>query len=252
MKPISVIVITKNEAHNIAECLESVRWADEIVVVDAESSDDTVMHAKKFTEKVFVRPWKGFADAKQFALDQCSNEWILWLDADERVMPELADEIASYFGGTPGHVALTVARRAYFLGRWIRYSGWYPGRVTRLFNKTHARFNTAAVHEGLIVDGPVGSLHNDLLHYTDPNIYHYFSKYNRYTTLAADEAYEKQKRAGISDLLVRPTWMFIRMYILRLGMLDGMQGFLLALFSSSYVFTKYAKLREKDINTHHP
>jgi len=186
---ISVLVITKNEAHNIAECLDSARWADEIVIVDAESRDETVALAKKFTAKIFVRPWMGFAAAKQFALEQCTNEWILWLDADERVMPELAEEIQSVMQGKPEQAAFTVARRAYFLGRWIRHSGWYPGRVARLFNRKHARFNSAAVHEGLIIDGPIGELRNDLLHYTDPNIYHYFSKYNRYTTLAAEEAY---------------------------------------------------------------
>ena len=250
MNKISVLVITKNEAHNIVECLDSARWADEIVIVDAESRDETVALAKKFTAKIFVRPWMGFAAAKQFALEQCTNEWILWLDADERVMPELAEEIQSVMQGKPEQAAFTVARRAYFLGRWIRHSGWYPGRVARLFNRKHARFNSAAVHEGLVIDGPIGDLRNDLLHYTDPNIYHYFSKYNRYTTLAAEETFAKGKRAGLSDLLIRPAWQFFRMYVLRLGMLDGIQGLLLALFSSSYVFTKYAKLREKKLPTH--
>ncbi|MHB1051284.1 MAG: glycosyltransferase family 2 protein [Bacteroidota bacterium] len=250
MNKISVLVITKNEAHNIGDCLESVRWADEIVIVDAESRDETVALAKKFTDKIFVRPWLGFAAAKQFALEQCTNDWIFWLDADERVMPELADEIRSMMQGNPEQAAFTVARRAYFLGRWIRHSGWYPGRVARLFHRKHARFNSAAVHEGLVIDGPIGNLRSDLLHFTDPNIYHYFSKYNRYTTLAAEEAFAKQKRAGASDLLIRPAWQFIRMYVLRMGMLDGIQGLLLALFSSSYVFTKYAKLREKRLSNH--
>jgi glycosyltransferase involved in cell wall biosynthesis len=250
MNKISILVITKNEAHNISECLESVRWADEIVIVDAESKDETVATAKKYTDRIFVRPWLGFAAAKQFGLEQCSNEWILWLDADERVMPELADEIRTVMKGEPEQAAFTVARRAYFLGRWIQHSGWYPGRVARLFNRKRARFNTAAVHEGLVIDGPIGNLRSDLLHFTDPNIYHYFSKYNRYTTLAAEEAFAKQKRSGLSDLLIRPAWQFIRMYILRLGILDGVQGLLLALFSSSYVFTKYAKLREKRLSNH--
>jgi glycosyltransferase involved in cell wall biosynthesis len=248
MNSVSVLVITKNESYNITECLESVRWADEIVIVDAESKDDTVARAKKFTDKITVRPWTGFAAAKQFALEQCSNDWILWLDADERVLPELAEEIQTLMKRDPQESAFTVARRAYFLGRWMRHSGWYPGRVARLFNKHKARFNSAAVHEGLTIDGTVGALRHDLLHYTDPNIYHYFAKYNRYTSLAADEAAARGKRSRISDVLIRPAWQFFRMYVLRLGMLDGIQGLLLALFSSSYVFTKYAKLREKEFS----
>lgn len=247
---LSVIVITKNEEGNIRACLESVRWADQIVVVDAESADRTVDIAKEYTAQVHVRPWEGFAAAKQYALEQCTSDWVLWLDADERVMPELAAELRSIVAGERPHAAYTVARRAYFLGRWIRHSGWYPGRVARLFRRGKARFNTAAVHEGLIVDGSTGALRHDLLHFTDPNLYHYFAKYNRYTTLAADEAFARGKRAGTADLLLRPFWLFVKMYVLRLGVLDGVPGLFLALFSSSYVFTKYAKLRERQ--DHHP
>ena len=250
MIPISIIVITKNEEHNIEACLESVRWAADIVVVDAESDDRTVEIARRFTEKVFVKPCMGFAAAKQFATGQSKNDWILWLDADERILPELADEIQKLIPGNPAHAAFTVARRAYFLGRWIKHSGWYPGRVARLFHKERAQFNSAAVHEGLVIKGTVGQLRNDLLHYTDPNIYHYFTKYNRYTSLAADELSEKGKKGHLSDMLLRPAWLFIKMYFLRLGFLDGMQGLLLAIFSSSYVFTKYAKLREKEFIQH--
>lgn len=246
MNSVSVIVITKNEAHNIEACLDSIRWADEIIIVDAESLDQTIEIAKKFTGKIYARPWMGFAAAKQFAVEQTRNEWVLWLDADERVPPELAEEIRQVLTSHPDAAAFTVARRAYFLDRWIKHSGWYPGRVARLFRKGKARFNSATVHEGLEIDGSIGQLKNDLLHFTDPNIYHYFAKYNRYTTLAATESFEKKKRAHLSDLLIRPMWQFVRMYVIRLGFLDGMQGFLLALFSSSYVFTKYAKLREKD------
>jgi len=246
MTPLSVIVITKNESQNIAACLESVRWADEIIVVDAESTDETVAIAQQFTQKVFVRPWQGFAAAKQFAIAQTTHEWILWLDADERVLPELATEIQNVITSKPSHAAFTVARRAYFLGRWIKHSGWYPGRVARLFHKQRAHFNSASVHEGLVINGSVGELRNDLLHFTDPTIYRYFEKYNRYTTLAADELHSKGRHFHLADVLVRPVWQFIRMYIIRLGFLDGVQGLLLALFSSSYVFTKYAKLWEKE------
>lgn len=246
MTPLSVIVITKNEAHNIQACLESVQWADEIIVVDAESKDETVLLAQKFTQKIFIKPWLGFAAAKQFAIEHTTHNWILWLDADERVLPELAEEINMVLSKNPSQAAFSVARRAYFLGRWIKHSGWYPGRVPRLFHKQRAKFNSAAVHEGLEINGETGMLQHDLLHFTDPNIFHYFAKYNRYTTLAADELFAKGKCAHISDLLFRPVWQFTRMYFLRLGFLDGIQGLLLALFSSSYVFTKYAKLWEKE------
>lgn len=247
MIKISAIVITKNEENNIEACLQSILWADEIIIVDSESMDETIALARRFTEKIFVKPWMGFAAAKQFALSQCRNDWVLWLDADERVLPELAEEIQQTVSNTPIHAAFTVARRAYFVGRWIKHSGWYPGRVARLFDKRKANFNSAAVHEGLDIHGSIGSLRHDLLHFTDPDIYHYFTKYNRYTSLAADESYRKGKRARLSDLIIRPGWLFIKMYFVRLGFLDGVQGLMLALFSSSYVFTKYAKLWEKEI-----
>jgi len=247
MTPLSAIVITKNEAHNIRACLESIQWADEIIIVDAESSDNTVELAKKFTQKIFVKPWMGFAEAKQFGMEQAKHDWLLWLDADERVLPELAEEIQHAVQYNSSHAAFSVARRAYFLGKRIKHSGWYPGRVPRLFHRHRAKFNSATVHEGLEINGTVGELKNDLLHFTDPNIFHYFEKYNRYTTLAADELFIKGKRSRLSDLLIRPFWQFIRMYVIRLGFLDGVHGLLLALFSSSYVFTKYAKLWEKEL-----
>ncbi len=243
--PISVIVITKNETQNIESCLQSVSFADDVVVVDSESSDDTVAKAKKYTSSIFVKPWQGFAAAKQFAVQHTKYPWVLWIDADERVMPELAVEIQRVILNNPEHAAFTVARRAYFLGKWIRHSGWYPGRVARLFHKERAEFNDAAVHEGLNIHGSIGELRNDLLHYTDPNIYHYFSKFNCYTTLAAEELAKKEKKFKLTDVIIRPWWQFVKMYFIRLGFLDGIQGLLLALFSSAYVFTKYAKLWER-------
>lgn len=245
MAKISVIIIVKNESKNIDACLQSVSFADDIVVVDAESNDDTVKRAKKYTNSVFIKPWKGFAAAKQFAVQQTKHSWVLWLDADERVMPELAVEIQDVLSRSPKYAAFTVSRRAYFLGRWIRHSGWYPGRVARLFNKERATFNDAVVHEGLNIIGAVGELRNDLTHFTDPNIYHYFSKFNRYTTLAAEEIDAKGRKFKYRDIIIRPWWQFVRMYFIRLGFLDGIQGLILALFSSAYVFSKYAKLWER-------
>ncbi len=245
MTGISVVVITKNEEANIEECLRSCFFSDDIIVVDAESSDATVTIAQRFTEKVFVRPWEGFSAAKQFGVDRTKNDWVLWLDADERVLPELAAEIRETVERQPSAGAFTVARRAYFLGRWIRHSGWYPGRVTRLFHKGRARFNDNAVHEGLIVEGETGTLTHDLLHWTDPTIGHYFSKFNRYTTLAAEERVSRGKKFSSADLFIRPLWQFLKMYVFRRGFLDGKEGLLLALFSSAYVLTKYAKVWER-------
>ncbi|MFA6467392.1 MAG: glycosyltransferase family 2 protein [Bacteroidota bacterium] len=245
MIPLSVIVITKNESHNIEDCLRSVQWSEDIVLVDAESTDDTVAKAGAYTDRIHIRPWDGFAAAKQYAVQKTKYDWVLWLDADERVMPELAAEIQRIIATDPTQGAFTVARRAYFLGKWIKHSGWYPGRVARLFRKDRASFNDAAVHEGLTVRGETGVLQHDLLHFTDPNIFHYFAKFNQYTTLAADELEKKEKIFNITDIIIRPWWIFVKMYFLRFGFLDGIQGLLLAIFSSAYVFTKYAKLWER-------
>lgn len=242
---LSVIVITHNEERNIVECLQSVSWANEIIVVDSQSNDRTVELARKFTEKIFVTEWLGFGAAKNFALQQAINDWVLWADADERVTPELAKEIQEVIRHVeiPYH-GYEVARRAYFLGKWIKHCGWYPGYVVRLFRRTAARFSTIRVHEKLQVNGTIGRLKHELLHYTDENLFHYFSKFNRYTSLAAQDLADAGKRFSMYDLLFRPPFLFLKTYILRLGFLDGIHGLILCLLSSTYVLTKYAKLWE--------
>lgn len=245
MSTLSVIVLTRNEERNIRDCLNSVRWADEIIVVDAGSSDKTVQLARKFTKKVLVRPWEGFGPAKNFALSKAKGEWILWLDADERVTEELRKEIISVVATKNGQlVAYDVPRKAFFLGRWIKHCGWYPGRVVRLFRRDAGTFTEPNVHEELIVNGSRGHLQSDLLHYTDPDLFHYFTKFNRYTSLAAEDLEGSGRRFALPHLLFRPLWTFMRMYIVKRGFLDGMQGFILCVLSSAYVFTKYAKLWE--------
>ncbi|HTK83092.1 MAG TPA: glycosyltransferase family 2 protein [Bacteroidota bacterium] len=239
--PLSVIIITRNEERNIAECLRSVDWAGDIVVVDADSSDKTVELARKSTEKVFVRKWEGYAAAKAFAMSQTSNEWVLWLDADERVTPDLRDEIQSLLAA-PEFRAYEVARRAYFLGKWIRHCGWYPGYVIRLFEKKSVRFSDSNVHESIVFQGSVGRLSNDLLHYTDDTLFHYTAKLNRYTSLAAADLKKKGTEFSLLGVVARPPFMFFKMYILKRGFLDGRHGLVLSLLSSGYVFTKYAKL----------
>lgn len=240
---ISVIIITRNEERNITECLQSVSWSNDIVLVDSESSDRTVEIAKKMTAKIYVRQWEGYAQSKNFALQHVVNDWVLWIDADERVPHELAEEIQRIVQEHQSPTAAyEVARRAYFIGKWIRHCGWYPGYVVRLFKKSQASFAESRVHEHLDVKGSVGRLQNDLLHYTDENLYHYFSKFNRYTTLAAEDLIQRGKKYSLYDILVRPPFLFFKMYIVKRGFLDGMHGLILSLASSSYVFCKYVKL----------
>ena len=251
MSPLSVIIITKNEERNIRDCMRSVSWANEFVVVDAGSSDSTVPIAKEFTEKIFVKEWLGYAEAKNFALENITNEWVLWLDADERLTPELGEEIRKVLhGDSPKHSAYQVARRAYFLGRWIKHCGWYPGYVTRLFRKTNAQFSSLRVHEHLEVQGTVGRLSHDLFHYTDDTLFHYFTKFNQYTSLAADDVIASGRNFSMYDVLVRPPYLFFKMYIFRLGFLDGMHGLILSLLSASYVYVKYVKIWERTVLRH--
>jgi glycosyltransferase involved in cell wall biosynthesis len=245
LSSLSVIVITKNEERNIRECLESVAWAGEIVVVDAGSADRTVEIAKTVTPKVYVDAWKGYGAARNEALTHCDKEWVLWLDADERVTPALAAEIKSAVASAGSDVAgYEVPRAAYFLGRWIKHCGWYPAYVVRLFRRGAGRFTEDKVHEKLEVDGQIRRLKSDLLHFTDPNLFHYFEKFNRYTSLAAEELLAQRRKFRLSQLLLRPAWVFMRMYIVQRGIFDGLQGFILSLLSSFYVFVKYAKLWE--------
>ena len=250
MSSLSVIVITKNEERNIEDCLKSVLWAQEIVVVDGGSADRTLELARKFTSKVFVKSWEGYGAAKNFALEKCTGSWILWLDADERVTDELGKEIQAITAQevTPSNV-YEIPRKAFFLGKWIKHCGWYPGYVPRLFRKGAGRFSENKVHERFEFGGEAGRLRSDLLHFTDPNLWHYVEKFNRYTTLAADEMMEKRTAFRMSQIVVRPVWVFIKMYVLRLGFLDGIQGFILCVLSSCYVFTKYAKLWELSTGT---
>lgn len=254
--PISVIVITRNEERNIVACLESVQWCDDIVVVDALSGDQTVELARGFTPTVVVCEWKGFSESKAYALTLARHEWVLWLDADERVTPELAQELRNLVaGGTPPCVCYEIARLAYFLGRPIRHCGWYPGYVVRFFRRQNATFTPSRVHERLECRGHVGRLRHDLLHYTDDTLYHYFSKFNAYTGLAADDLVQSGRSFSWFALLVRPPVLFLKMFIVKRGFLDGFHGLILSLLSAAYVFIKYLKVwdrRRQSTDNDHP
>jgi len=250
MSRLAVITLTKNEERNIGPCLESVRWADELIVVDSGSTDRTHDIARKYTERILTIPWEGYGAARNRGIEETTAEWILWLDADERVTPELAEEIQQIVTrDDPSIDGYGIARRAYFLGRWIRHSGWYPSRVVRLFRRSRGRFSPHRVHERLEFSGTVRPTRFDLLHFTDPNLAHYFMKFNRYTSLAAADLQAAGHRFSLADLLLRPPFQFFKMYILRGGLLDGMQGFVLCVLSAAYVFTKYAKLWELQYGT---
>lgn len=248
-RTLSAIVITLNEERNIGPCLDSLGWADEVIVVDSGSADRTAAIARERGAEVVVEPWKGYGHGRNAALERATGEWVLVVDADERVTPGLAAEICRIVSGAvrPAAGVYEVPRRAYFLGRWIRRCGWYPGFVPRLFRNGEARYDAARVHERLLFHGSPGRLRNDLEHYTDDNLFHYLSKFDRYTTLGAEDLLERGRRFSISDLVLRPPFQFLKMYLFRLGFLDGVHGLTLCLLSASYVFVKYAKLAERSM-----
>jgi len=224
---ISSVIIARNEERNIARCIESqLGCIDEIVIVlDETTSDNTEEIIKKYPAVKYVRSkWRGYAGTKEYAVSLAENDWIFWIDADEEITAPLMNELILWKRSVPPANAYSVPRKAFFLGKWIKHSGWYPGRVTRLFNKNSASFSSKNVHEHLIVNGNVQELKNELNHYTDENINHYFNKFNLYTTLAADELSGKNKNFRLSDITIRPLLLFFKMYIIKRGFLDGIQG----------------------------
>jgi glycosyltransferase involved in cell wall biosynthesis len=241
---VSVTVITLNEEGHLRRCLESVAWADEIVVVDACSHDKTVQVAREFTDRVIVRPWAGFAAQKNFALDQCEGEWILSLDADEEVAPELRREIVATVAATAACDGYAVRRQNMFLDRWIRHGGLYPDWQVRLFRRGRGRFLDRAVHESVAVDGAVGRLRGHLVHRSYEGVADFIERANRYSSLAAEQLVRDGRRVRAGELIVRPLGRFLAMYVLRLGFLDGRRGLLLATLYAYYVLMRSAKVWE--------
>lgn len=243
---ISALIIARDEAENVVPCLQSLRGlADEVVMaVDARTADRTLDLALEQGARAYPAEWKGYGPTKNEALDRVSGDWVLWLDADERMTPELAEEIRKLVSGDTAEAAFQVPRKAFFLGKWIRHCGWYPGYVARLFKRNRARFSDKPVHEGLVIEGRTGRLRNPLLHYTDPDLGHYLAKLNSYTDLAAGELHAKGRRPETLDPVIRPFWFFVRSYFFRLGFLDGTEGLILSVLSGYSVMFKYLKLRE--------
>lgn len=245
MEKISVTIIVLNEERNIRECLESLRWADEVIVSDSGSTDATVEICRGYGAKVYNDEWLGFGRQKNLCASRAANVWILNIDADERVTPELKEEIdrAVAKGDCPGWY---IPRRNYFGAKWIRRCGWYPDYTLRLYRKDAGRFLERGVHESVKMDAPVekGYLKNPLIHKTYRDVSDYLVRMERYSTLAAQEMMKEGKTAGVLDICLRPPFTFFKMFVLKLGFLDGVAGIALSILYASYTLAKYAKLWE--------
>ncbi|HQS58841.1 MAG: hypothetical protein B7Y56_12440 [Gallionellales bacterium 35-53-114] len=240
MAGLSVIIITKNEALNIRECLESVKWADEIIVVDSGSTDETNAICREFTPHVYSHDWPGFGVQKNRALGYASNDWVLSLDADERVTPGLSAEIELTMreGNAQGY---EIPRLSSFCGRFMRHSGWYPDYVTRLFLRNKASFTNDLVHERVVVEGAVGRLTHNLLHESFRDLEQLLAKMNHYSSAGAEMLSQKGRDATLSKAIFHGLWAFIRTYFIRAGFLDGAEGFMLAVSTAEGTYYRYAK-----------
>ena len=251
MPRVSVTIITLNEAQHIAGAIDSAGWADEVVVVDAGSTDDTVTIAQRKGARVSTRAWSGYVDQKNHAAALAANDWVFSLDADERIPPELASEIRALLAREPQRRGYRMPRVTFHLGRWIRTTDFYPDYQTRLYDRRAARWQGRYVHESVRVDGGAGQLKHDLQHYSFRDLSDQVARLNHYSTLAARQMHESGRRATALDLLVHPPAAFLRNYVLRRGVLDGGVGLVISLVNAYGVFLKFAKLWELD-NTEIP
>jgi glycosyltransferase involved in cell wall biosynthesis len=249
--PLSLVIITRDAAHELADCLASAAFAAETIVVDSGSNDDTAAIAARAGARVIEHAWEGFGPQKNFAVGEAKHDWVLCLDADERVTPELAASITALFAqGTPAAAAgsqpaaaYSISRRNRFLGRWLAHGEGYPDWNVRLFDRRRARWSADLVHETVGADGPVGRLRGDLLHASAESIDAYIAKQNRYTTVQASVMHARGERASALQLVLSPVARFLRFYVLHLGFLDGAAGFAHIAIGAFASFLKYAKLR---------
>jgi glycosyltransferase involved in cell wall biosynthesis len=241
MSKLSVTLITYNEEKKIANALESVKWADEIIVIDSFSTDHTVEICYRYTDKVYQIPWQGYVVQKNLALDKASHEWVLNLDADEQVSPELAEEIKEILH-TEGFDGYYIPRRVFYLGAWIRHAGWYPDYKLRLFKKSLARWEGEGVHEKIILRGKVGYLKGDLYHFSYDNLSHHLQKINRFTTIAAEHSGRRPPQGY--TIVLRALFEFFKKFFLKRAFLEGTRGLIISGLSAFKVFIKYAKMWE--------
>ena len=244
MPGVTVTIITLNESANIAAAIESVRWADEIVVVDAESTDDTVAIARRYTDRVIVRPWAGFIEQKNFAASQAAHDWILSLDADERVTPALADEIRALLAAGPLCAGYRMPRVSHYLGRWFRSTDWYPDHQVRLYDRRRAAWAGRYVHESIRAEGEIGRLRAELQHYPYRDVSHHLQTIDRYSGLAARQMFEDGRRTGALRILLHGNAAFLRNYLVRGGFRDGAAGLVVSMLNTIYVVLKFVKLWE--------
>jgi glycosyltransferase involved in cell wall biosynthesis len=242
--PLTVTVITRNEAAHIADALRSVAWADEIIVVDSHSTDDTVAIARPLATRVEIRDWPGYSAQKNAAAAMATYDWILSIDADERVTPELAAEIQAVLQKEPAVRGFRMPRVTWYLGRWIRSTDWYPDYQLRLYDRRAGRWNDRRVHESVTLSGPSGLLRHDLQHYAYRDISHHLATIDRYTTLAAEQWLAEGRGTSVLEAFVHPKLAFLRNFVLRGGFRDGAAGFLVSMLNAYYVFLKLAKLWE--------
>ncbi|MFI4849021.1 MAG: glycosyltransferase family 2 protein [Gimesia chilikensis] len=239
---LSVIVIVKNEESTIRECLASVAWADEIIVLDSGSSDQTVAICKEYTEHVYETDWPGFGPQKNRALEYASNEWVLSIDADERISYDLQTEIKRVIQMPKRYDAYSMPRRSNYCGRYMKHSGWWPDHVVRLFRRGKAEFSDDLVHERIVVQGRVGKLKEPIIHESLLTLEQILNTMNSYSTAGAKMMAEEQQQASLCKAICHGTWTFIRTYFLRAGFLDGKEGFMLAISNAEGTYYRYLKL----------
>lgn len=244
--PVTALVITLNEAAHIDACLASVAWADERLVVDSGSTDDTVAIARRAGATVITHPFEGYSAQKNFGASRAANDWIVSVDADERVSPELAADMQAALASPGEFAGFRMPRVTFHLGRWIRCTDWYPDNQLRLYDRRRARWNGRRVHESVAADGPVGRLDHELQHFAYRDIAHHLDTINKYTTLAAEDMHARGRRTGFAELLLHPPAAFLRNYVLRRGFRAGTPGLIISTMNSYYVFLKFAKLAEYD------
>ncbi len=243
MQKLSVTIITFNEENNIKDCLESVKWADEIIVVDSESKDKTIEIAENYTAKVLINKWEGFPAQKNYAMSNAANNWVLSIDADERVSPELKEEITAILSTEAESDGYFIPRRNFFLGKEIKNCGWYPDYQLRLFRKSKTVVDSRKVHEGFLVSGNCSHLKNDLIHLTHNNLHDVFKKINEYSTLEAEELYTT-KNARPINILINPMAGFLNHYLHRKGYKDGVYGLMVSLIHAATKMMTYMKIWE--------
>jgi glycosyltransferase involved in cell wall biosynthesis len=249
MEKVSAVVIVYNEEKNLRACLETVQWADEIVVVDSHSQDRTVEIAREFSGKIFQREYRGHIDKKRFAVSKAAHDWVFSIDADERATPELKEEILGVLKqGSKEIVGYDMPRMTRHLGRWILHGEWYPDRVTRLFRRSRMRYEGTEPHDRVILTGRRGHLHGMLLHYNYRNFAHQIQTVQSYSDVAAKAMLKEGRRIGFRNLFLRPLFKFLRCYFLKRGFLDGWPGFIIAATSAFYVLAKYVKLYEMQLS----